>query len=156
MCVFKDILEIIYYIAFIVLTGILVWYAKKTYVNEKKTAPILYARINYNLSDISKDVFLPVTVDLLNDGDELMTDIEVEFGSEIDPAQVKLKEKIPFISAHDTYKYYIGTYNHTIGFITWIDGTKSKAFPKDEDLNASPSCNVIVDKEQFSVKVLHM
>ena len=40
MCAFKDILEIIYYIAFIVLTGILVWYARKTYANEEKTAPM--------------------------------------------------------------------------------------------------------------------
>ena len=152
MSLVKDFLEIMYYIAFIILTILLVIYAKKTYTNEKKAEPLLLARINYNLSDISKNYYLPVTIDLLNSGDLIMKDIHIEFGSKNDKKIVH-KELIQFISGHKLYKYCIGTYNPSDGNVNWIDGTVTKAFTKNTSQNELSSCELQVNG--YTVTALH-
>ena len=84
-----------------------------------------------------------------------MTDVEVEFGAVDSTQGARQKETIPFIGEHETYKYYIGTYDISTDLITWLDGLSTKAFLNDGESHAWESCKLSIDKDRYILKALH-
>lgn len=72
----KDVLEIIYYIAFIVLTGLIVKYAKQTYVLQSRKDSKLLCKIFVDTLNID-NTFFPFYLEIYNFGNEVSKDIEV-------------------------------------------------------------------------------
>lgn len=97
--------ELAYYIAFIVLTLMIVIYTVKNYRNQKKQPSKLIARINYKfLKKI--DGQTPVVLDILNAGDYVAEEVYISLA---------LKHKTPerldcisYIAPKENFGYYLG------------------------------------------------
>lgn len=102
----KDILEIIYYIAFIVLTWLIVKYSIKTYkVQTSKTSNLL-CKISLSPEKNDKD-FSQYYLEIYNFGNEVAKEIEVM-------VENNLITTIGFVKPNESFYYPIGTVSQMI------------------------------------------
>ena len=97
----KDILEIIYYIAFIVLTWLIVKYSIKTYKLQSSKSSKLLCKISVFPEKNDKDIF-QYYLEIYNFGNEVAKEIEVM-------VENILITKIGFIKPNESFYYPIGT-----------------------------------------------
>lgn len=104
----KDILEIIYYIAFIILTFLIVVYAKKTYKLQSKENYRLLCKINVQETTLS-DYDFRYLLEIYNHGNMVARQIEVAvFDNHI--------TTIDFIKPGESYMFPLGTVGQMIEF----------------------------------------
>ncbi len=122
-----EVFELVYYIAFVVLTILLCRTGVLTYNEQKKKPAKVLPRVNYNYEtlQISRDGHVPVTIDLYNEGDSAWTDLNVRF--ELNGETVA-EEMIPYIAPHETYKFAVGWLGS--GVINWnnLEGPVDSTF----------------------------
>ena len=70
--------ELLYYIAFIILTLLIAIYTVKNYRNQKKAPPKLIARINYHFLE-KIDGKIHVVLDIINTGDYAAEKVYIDF-----------------------------------------------------------------------------
>ena len=97
----KDILEIIYYIAFIVLTWLIVKYSIKTYKLQTSKTSNLLCKISLSPGKNNKD-FSQYYLEIYNFGNEVAKEIEVMVENTISLAT-------SFVKPNESFYYPIGT-----------------------------------------------
>lgn len=102
----KDILEIIYYIAFIVLTYLIVKYAKQTYILQSSKNSKLLCKIFVKASNVENGMF-PFYLEIYNFGNDVAKDIEVFF------YETKITT-IDFIKQNESYYFPLGNVVQTL------------------------------------------
>lgn len=102
----KDILEIIYYIAFIVLTWLIVKYSIKTYKLQISKTSNLLCKISLSLGKNDKD-FSQYYLEIYNFGNEVAKEIEVLVDE-------NFITTIGFVKPNESFYYPIGTVSQMI------------------------------------------
>ena len=106
MTCIKDLLEIVYYIAFIVLTFLIVKYAKKTYKFQISKSSKLLCKISASPNYAQKYIF-NFDLEIYNYGNDLAKDVKVF----IDDTQITT---IHFIKPNESLLYPIGEVHQMI------------------------------------------
>lgn len=107
MSTIKDFLEVIYYIAFIILTILIVKYAKKTYSLEAERRYELLCKVNIQKETLGGCMF-DYGIEIYNSGNIAAKDIELL-------VEEKMITKIDFIQHGDSVLYPIGSIFQTMG-----------------------------------------
>ena len=102
----KDIFEIIYYMAFIVLTWLIVKYSIKTYKLQSSKTSKLLCKISVSPGKNDKD-FSQYYLDIYNFGNEVAKEIEIW-------VEENFITTIGFIKPNESYYYPIGTVSQMI------------------------------------------
>lgn len=117
----SDPITVIYYLAFIILTVLIVIYSVKAFYNQKKKPINIKTRVNYNFhKDYNGKT--PVVLDIINDGDETVENLQIEMYIK----EIKYYEDtIQFIAAHEIFSYLIGYLETDKLKMQWITGEES-------------------------------
>ena len=119
MNIVKDIFEIVYYVAFIVLTWMIVIYARRTFVFQTKKTHNLMCKFRIMEGNASRESGFGI--ELFNYGNDIAKDISVEIDNGI-------KLQIEFIRPNESIVFPVGQIYHTMSenivFLNDIDNYK--------------------------------
>lgn len=135
-----QITQLIYNIAFIIFTFILVIYSIKTYDNQKKQPFKLLARINYSFNNEKDDASI-VMLDIFNCGDYAAKMVKIQLT--VNHETPNELDCINFIAPKENFGYYVGT--RTKNQLTLFDG-RSYDLPNSLDytyINQSTNENIV-------------
>ena len=106
MNMLKDILEIIYYVAFIILTWLIVWYAKKTYILQSNKGFQLLCKVCIMKETLGAFEFR-YALEIYNYGN----DVARHIGVMIEDKQIT---SVDFIKPNESYIYPLGSVGQMI------------------------------------------
>lgn len=107
MNIVKDCLEIVYYVAFIILTYLIVMYAKKTYRLQSERSFLLLCKINVQESTFG-DYDYRYMLEIYNYGNDVARQISVIVSG-------KHISTVDFIKPNESYMFPLGTVGQMIG-----------------------------------------
>ena len=137
----KDIMEIIYYIAFIILTWLIVKYARRTYLLQLKRESKLLCKIFVKSSNVENGAF-PFYLEIYNLGNEVAKDIQV-FVFE------KKLAVVDFVKPNESYYFPLGN------VFQMISCNRVFLFENELELedNATISVKLLVQGQTLSFEV---
>lgn len=137
----ESIANIITGFGILVLTSLMVLYAKKAFFNEKKQPAKLSARVNYRFLN-ERNGKVPVTIDLFNSGDVSCWEVKIQMHFKNNRC---IDDCIDFIAPKGTFSYYIGYLTYGREFkescIELITGTQIKLTQINQSSNYSIEIN---------------